>query len=484
MRRFAGKVLTFTMLAIAILMTALTAGAKGVGDGKHGSLYAWVELGSGGQIIARAITPSADCPYIKFDGTVQQMLLRAGAATIPNRTNTAGLTTPTAFPVTTCEYTIPQGTHLASVSATAPENSADSIPLPLPKDHPHRIVILGDTGCRLAIGNPWQACYDPQEWPLATIAQTAARFSPDLVLHVGDYHYRENQCPPDIAGCAGSPFGYGWDVWEADLFQPAAPLLAVAPWIVVRGNHEECARGGQGWFRFLDTRPYASDHTCNLPANDNTANFNDPYAVPVGDDAQIIVFDSSKAAKTALKSTDYAFGKYQSELNQVAALAAAKPNAFSIWTNHHPLLAFSPVAGTVPTGGNPALLSVMYATYGTKYFPPGIGMALHGHTHIFEALNFSTDHPPTIMAGHGGDNLDLNLPDPFPADLHPDSVINQSAVDVEEIADTSTFGFVVADREADGSKWTFREYTRDGQLLTTCTFDGSKMSCSKTGFLF
>jgi hypothetical protein len=357
----------------------------------------------------------------------------------------------------------------------------------LPKDHPHRIVILADTGCRLAIGNPWQACYDPQQWPLQTIAQTAARFNPDLVLHVGDYHYRENQCPPDIGGCQGSPYGYGWDVWQADLFQPAAPLMAAAPWIVVRGNHEECARGGQGWFRFMDTRPYDPNHnntqTCNLPANDNIANFNDPYAVPIGDDAQIIVFDSSKVAKTALKPTDFAFGKYQDELKKVAALTAAKPNVLSIWANHHPLLAFSPVAGTAPTGGNPALLSVMYATYGSQYYPPGIGMALHGHTHIFEALNFSTNHPPTIMSGNGGDNLDLNLPDPFPPTLHPDGDF-ASAVDLEEIADTSTFGFVVADREADGGKWTFREYTRDGQLLTTCTLEASKMSCSKTGFLY
>jgi hypothetical protein len=33
--------------------------------------------------------------------------------------------------------------------------------LPLPKPNPRRIVILGDTGCRLRIGDPWQACSDP-----------------------------------------------------------------------------------------------------------------------------------------------------------------------------------------------------------------------------------------------------------------------------------------------------------------------------------
>jgi hypothetical protein len=61
---------------------------------------------------------------------------------------------------------------------------------------------------------------------LATNAASGAKLSPDLVLHIGDYHYRENACPPDIAGCKDSPWGYGWDTWQADLFRPAAPLLA------------------------------------------------------------------------------------------------------------------------------------------------------------------------------------------------------------------------------------------------------------------
>ena len=69
---------------------------------------------------------------------------------------------------------------------------------------------------------------------------------PDLVVHVGDYHYRENACPAGDAGCSTSPWGYGWDAWDADFFTPAKRLLAVAPWIVVRGNHESCDRAGQG----------------------------------------------------------------------------------------------------------------------------------------------------------------------------------------------------------------------------------------------
>jgi hypothetical protein len=241
------------------------------------------------------------------------------------------------------------------------------------------------------------------------------------------------------------------------------------------------ARAGQGWYRFLDTQPYKSVRSCNDSANDDNANYNDPYAVPVGDDTQIIVFDSSKVTKSPLSSSDPAFAKYQDEPQQAATLAAAWPNVLSIWANHHPLLAFSPANGTTVTGGNPALLSVMYATYGADYYPPGIGLALHGHTHILEALNFSTNHPATFMVGNGGDNLDINLPDPFLSNAHPDADF-ASAVDVEEVATTSTFGFVVADREDDGA-WTFRAYTRHGRLLTTCEFAAGKSSCSKTGFL-
>ena len=104
---------------------------------------------------------------------------------------------------------------------------------------------------------------------------------PDLVIHVGDYHYRENACPAGNAGCAGSPWGYGWDAWEADVFAPARRLFAAAPWIVVRGNHESCNRAGQGWWRFLDPRPLAPHQDCNVAADDGIGDYSEPYAVPL-----------------------------------------------------------------------------------------------------------------------------------------------------------------------------------------------------------
>jgi hypothetical protein len=443
-------------------------------------LYAWVELGSAGQILARAITPDAACPPIAVDGHSRPMNVRIAAGTEPLRptASTPALSKPSEFPVTACELTLPAGTSEAIVGGRL---------LPLPKAVPNRIVVIGDTGCRMKVGNPFQACSDPTEWPFQEIAANAAALHPDLVLHVGDYHYRENACPADIAGCQGSPWGYGWDVWEQDLFKPAANLMAAAPWILVRGNHEECARGGQGWFRFLDTLPYDESRSCNDPANDTIANYNTPYAVPVGTDTQVIVFDSAKSTATALDPTRAAdapiFARYQAQFQTVAALAA-NPNMFSIFSNHHPILGFTPAAGARPTGGQASLQSVMSATFGGGYYPPGIKLALHGHVHLFQAIDFQTPHPVTLLSGNGGDNLDANLPDPFP--LGPASaggVEPAPGAVVDRIAHTSTYGFMTLDRAPGG--WTMTEYRHDGAVLDTCSIDSAsdKITCASYGFV-
>ena len=107
-------------------------------------------------------------------------------------------------------------------------------------------------------GRHLQACNDPAAWPFPPVARAAAALKPDLVIHVGDYLYRENPCPAGNAGCAGSPWGDNWTTWNADFFDPAAPLLAAAPIVLVRGNHEDCARAGPGWLRLQGPLAYRS----------------------------------------------------------------------------------------------------------------------------------------------------------------------------------------------------------------------------------
>jgi len=146
------------------------------------------------------------------------------------------------FPVAVCEGRAPAVTRQLVVGSS---------PAPILTPEVRRIVIIGDTGCRLE-GRAVQDCNDPEAWPFAEIAGRAAGRKPDLVIHVGDYYYRETACPVDRKGCAGSSHGDNWETWQADFFEPAAPLLAAAPWVLVRGNHELCRRDGHGWFRLLD----------------------------------------------------------------------------------------------------------------------------------------------------------------------------------------------------------------------------------------
>ncbi len=111
-------------------------------------------------------------------------------------------------------------------------------------------------------GSLVQPCNDARQWPFAAIARKAADLKPDLVIHVGDYLYRgervSGELMPDVRG---TPFGDNWPEkkrWAADFFTPAQPLLAAAPWVFVRGNHEDCQRAGPGWTRLLAPRAVRS----------------------------------------------------------------------------------------------------------------------------------------------------------------------------------------------------------------------------------
>ena len=430
---------------------------------------AWTEIGASGQTLVRAVTASATCPRIAVDGVVSTMAVRAPAATVAQRTtaSAAADSKPSAFPVTTCETTLAAGATTAFVGGRA---------MALPKASPQRIAILADTGCRMKkADNAFQPCLDGNAWPFATIAATIAGMKPDLVLHIGDYHYRENACPADIAGCKDSPWGYGWDTWAADFFTPGAPLLAAAPWVVTRGNHEECARAGQGWSRFLDVRPFTAAISCDDPANDNLANVSEPYAVALGADTQLVMFDSAKVGTAGLAATDYKFPIYQEQFRKVAGFAADAGKT-TLFANHHPILAFAPLVGGNPLPGNTGLQAVMKTLNPVTYYPEGVKIALHGHVHDFQAIDFSSKHPATFVAGNGGDNVDVNLPDPFPAGVTPapGAVLNT-------ITHTNAFGFMMMERS--GSQWLYKAYTRTGALLTTCVPTGSRIACDKTGFL-
>src|SRR5665213_564043 len=220
---------------------------------------AWVQATANGYE-ARIVTTAAACPVLHTDKGDAALSVRAAASAD--------------FPMI-CAAALPAGATRATIAGTA---------LPLPVANPQRILVLGDTGCRIK-GAALQACNDPAKWPFPQVAAAAAALKPDLVIHLGDYLYRESPCPPGDAGCAGSPWGDNWTTWQADFYTPAAPLLAAAPIVLVRGNHEDCARAGSGWLRLQG--PSANPDSCvpHLPV----------YAVDLGS-LRLAVMDDASAS--------------------------------------------------------------------------------------------------------------------------------------------------------------------------------------------
>ncbi len=323
---------------VALLLAALPMAAPAAD-------HAYVVMGDRGPV-ARVVTDAAACPALTVDGRAQPMGVRFAAATVPQRptASTPENSKPSAFPVTVCDAPLPASTRRASVAGVA---------LPLPRRLVRRIVVIGDTGCRIkAADYAAQACDDPAAFPFARIAARAAAEHPDLVVHVGDYLYRENPCPDATRGCTNSPWGYGWDAWAADFFAPAAPLLTAAPWVMVRGNHESCARAGQGWWRFLDGHR-AEGRSCDAAANDATDDWSAPFAVPLGGGAQVVVLDLAIAPNKPLAADDWRAAAFERSYAALADLAAKA--RFTFAADHQPILGFSTTERTGTTalvGGN------------------------------------------------------------------------------------------------------------------------------------
>jgi hypothetical protein len=430
---------------------------------------AFVVLGEEGAPIARAITTAATCPAITIDGRTAPMAVRApyGAIPLRDKNHSTGFhADAVSDPVLSCETPLPAGIKQVSVAG---------VPLPLPAAEVKRIVVIGDTGCRLK-GKEFQDCNDPQAYPFARVAASAAAWKPDLIVHVGDFHYREDPCPVDRPGCAGSPYGYGWDAWNADFFAPARTLLAAAPWVLARGNHESCARGGQGWWRFLDAHAYDPAANCDDPAADERADYTDPYAVPLGGGAQLIVFDSANTNWKGFKPGDTRIGHYTDTWRKIEGLA--RRQRYNIAIDHHPLYGFGATqdahTGDITLFGGDAGLTQVFGALDARLLPATIDMLLSGHVHLWEQTSFTSDHPTQFVAGFAGTAEDIvPLPKTPPAGQPP----APGAILEAMSSWIDGFGFMTMERTGPDT-WTVVVHDRDGKERNTCTVEGRHSRCA------
>ncbi len=425
--------------SIAVLVSI----ALGLASGAKAADRTWVEMAPGGSVV-RLITDAAACPSLVVDGRTAGMDERVSPATLPARINNAKVDAPLSFPGRVCERALSRQTRRAAYQGHL---------LPLPRARIDRIVVMGDTGCRLkAADDAWQGCNDPAKWPFAAIAARAAAMRPDLVLHVGDYLYRENACPAGKGACADAVWGYGEASWRADFLDPAAPLLAAAPWVMVRGNHEECARAGEGWWRMFDPHAPAPRQDCVDPAHDQLGDRGAPYAIDLGGGTRIAVADLAGIAKTE-KHDEALRDAYRNDFAQIATLL--RGSRFGIVTAHYPL---NPVSWRKDATDEVTIGSKPIKALGALG-KLNAAVMIAGHVHEFQVARFS-DRPTQVIAGFSGTAED---PPKSPGTLAPAKGTPGAGPLVSLTTVQDVFGFCVMERRGKG--WILTAYHADGTVI-------------------
>ena len=163
------------LLILAILCLATTARAQS-------AAFAFVLWGEGadGQPVAmaRAIVERATtCPVL-------QRATGAWQGMTPRQRPPGGHFRD----VLVCETLYPMG-EAAAVLVGGRQLDLPSVSVATPR----RVLVMGDSGCRGDLPHKPQPCTGDgftKVWPFGVIAEDEKRLSADLIIHVGDYNYR------------------------------------------------------------------------------------------------------------------------------------------------------------------------------------------------------------------------------------------------------------------------------------------------------
>lgn len=359
-------------------------------------------------LVARAVVPNGiDCP----------VLVTTHARGVEKRTKMrerkAPVTTNNAFAaLRSCSANIPVGASRAVVGSR-------TIPAALPKQA-RSIAVFGDTGCRLK-GTTVQDCNDPAAWPLARVAASITREDPDLIVFTGDFFYREAACPNDLssecgaspAPIPGMPFKDSALAWQADVFTPMAPVLASAPIVIARGNHEACDRGGNGYFIYFDPRE-GTEGTCApvvqpdgslvVPTPRVTPSFAVDVAVTPFRSLRLVVVDSANGLDCEVSSI---LPQQRAAYEAAQRLAAKEKESWLIV--HRPVAAWQMNTDCGPNGGWISA-DQQVGSYGLL---GDYSVMVSSHIHTVETMNIP-GIPPQIVLGNGGTLLESPVPFALP----------------------------------------------------------------------
>lgn len=396
-------------------------------------LYWWTQAGAQGEWLLRTV----------YDG----------GSTCPAPASVRAMPSDS-FPVLLCQQRL---------DATPVQLPGMPRPAAPPPTQVRRVVAIGDTGCRAKE----QDCANPADWPFPAVAYRAGQADGDLTVHVGDYIYRET-----VSDCGGKkPCGDNWAAWNADWFAPVGELLAAAPWVFARGNHEDCTRGGTGWFLFFDPR--------DVPANpDRCAGTTDLYAVAVPGVGTMLIMDTACAPWYStgcwsmvppggggpVNNPAQAVPAYAGQFGRVAQLAGSGPawlvTHVPTWARDYP--------GQADSVGAYILQSALRQASPNGELPASVALSLVGHVHAWEALDFAAPRTPILVLGDGGTSESEGLPTQMPSPA--------GGVAVDGYWSGLAFGHTVLDADGDGWRVTLVPLPGTGSGVT-CTLRNGQLAC-------
>lgn len=475
------------------------------------------------RLITRAIVPSGiGCPSLKVKiGSAYKHIGMAERAAPAN--------TFSAFSnLAVCEAPIPKGALSAQIGDQAIPSRMPSIV--------SRLGVFGDTGCRMKKTLD-QLCDTPSEWPLSKIANSLVQKKPQLVLFMGDFFYREFICDPaKILTCGTSPapldinFEYNSVTnpfpkyvfsdsdysWAADVFIPMKPILSSTPIVVVRGNHESCQRGGNGFFKFFDPH-FGNDQLCAPQPKTDTSGV---QVVVNGHlqwkTADALLTDSwstslkvgpSRYLRLSIVDSAYGFDyevdpvlypALRSQYERAAELASPANRvsgkvAESWLMVHQPLFGVDCAPDTINIGGDNLFGDQCKwvsetQTAAASGLLSNFNLVLSSHIHLAQAVQIP-GQPGQLVIGNGGSKLQevgvsypsslqygpLQYPDGKPVAGLPAGVSPYPSP--TSIWTERRFGYAIARPERAAGAWSWSHYTPDGDVFAECSQSGSTIQC-------
>lgn len=431
-------------------------------------------------LIARVVLPAGvGCPALETQqGGSADQPWRA----LPMRERRAAASTQRAFDsLLVCEAAMPEGALAARIAGRR-------LPAALPAQI-EKLAVFGDTGCRI-LGSDIQSCNEASAWPLAQVVRSLVAEQADVAIYLGDFYYREAACPSANNGqCGGSPAPLGgapftdsgWG-WVADVLMPMGPLLETTPLVMVRGNHEQCNRGGNGYFLLFDPA-FDSAQRC-APSAAGTA----PVVYPPTTAVELPLRDGRRLR---LVNVDSANGSDATVDGEIAArqrllfeeARRQARGAQEAWLlTHRPVNAVLPTAYLPTPPGNASPWSSVTQTVAAYGLLDPYPLMLSSHLHSAQVVQVP-GQPGQILLGNGGTKLD---PPAYPNPPYgPLATLTGQPIQpglrplprATFVQAWLTFGYMLAEPDPAPGRWRFTLKDVHGGTFGRCGLSQRQVSC-------